>query len=363
MNEDSASLPPAAANFTVGIICNLKHSNIPSEDNIGAPEQESAPDLEAEFDEISTVNAIRSVFETHGLGTAVYEADATLPERIMENPCDLAFNIAEGRGGRNREALVPALFELLRIPYSGSDAEALCIALDKAMCKRLAHSCGIATPNYAVLEPGTFSAEGIRALNLHYPVIVKPNAEGSSKGISEACTAADEAELTAVLEKDFRLYGESMLVEEYLPGREFTVALLGNGDALRVFPPMEIRYRKNTQGQYRIYSYEVKKNYGKFIDYACPADIPEEAEEAMCEAAKKLFFALGCRDFCRVDFRMDAAGTPYFIEANPLPGLAPGYSDFPMAAGFCGLSYENTVMSVLKNAADRLGIALPGGDA
>ena len=149
-----------------------------------------------------------------------------------------------------------------------------------------------------------------------------------------------------------------MLAEDFISGREFTVALLGNGASLQVFPPMEILYHKTPIEGYNVYNYTVKQEYTKYVSYRCPAEISINLEQEMVRLAKKVFSVLECCDFARVDFRVDEAGHIYFIEINPLPGLAPHYSDYPMIAEFCGVSHEDLVYSVLRAGAQRAGIAL-----
>ncbi len=307
-------------------------------------------DEEAEFDSIETVEAIAASLRKAGLDVQILQADHELPERLIKQDIRFVFNIAEGVGGRDREAQVPALLALLDIPYSGSDALAMSVTLDKSLCKRLAATYGIHTAPFFLLSPG----DEEHLPEMKYPVLVKPNAEGSGKGISEHCIAENPDELRSMLRSLFRDYKQDMLVESFLPGKEFTVGVLGNGSELTVFPPMEIVFEHPTQGQYSVYSYEVKKNFRRHVHYVCPAEIPTEAAEEMTEAARTIFNALGCRDFARVDFRMDENGTPFFLEINPLPGLAPGYSDYPMAAEAAGLSYDDLITSIAGCALERI---------
>ncbi len=339
-NED-VPLPPRPK--VVGIIYNLKK---------GA--KHCAPDAEAELDSIETVKAIREALKKAGLAVELFEADETLPCRLLSTPIDIAFNIAEGKNGRGREAQIPALLNLLGIPFTGSDETTLCLALDKALTKRILQSYRIRTPKYALLSDGC----GKSAAKLRYPVIVKPNAEGSSKGISDVSVVHSAAELKALAGRNLELYGGSMLAEEYIPGREFTVGVLGNGENARVFSPMEIVFKRNTQGDYRVYSFGVKQDFQNYVTYECPANIPAEVERELMDTAKKVYDILGCRDFARADFRLGSDGRVYFIEINPLPGLAPNYSDYPMLASACGVPYDALVQSVLFAGAQRCGIAL-----
>ncbi len=234
------------------------------------------------------------------------------------------FNIAEGRRGRGREAQVPAILNYYRIPYTGSDETTLCIAWDKALTKRLLATYKIRTPKYRVISREHGHWEGAFVM----PAIVKPNAEGSSKGISDVAIAADIEQLKRLVVRNIELYQQDMLVEEYVDGREFTVGVLGNGGDTRVFAPMEIVYL-NKSADYNIYSYQVKQNYKTLIRNDCPAAISAQTEEEMMRAARKIYDTLCCRDFARMDFRLSKDGKLYFIEINPLPGLAPGTAIIP----------------------------------
>ena len=318
--------------------------------NIDHGLSEHVIDEEAEFDSPETVAAIAAALEKYGLDVTVIEAGPDLAERLKAEHIGFVFNIAEGRGGRDREAQVPALLSLLNIPYSGSDALVMSLTLDKALCKRVAASFGVRTAPCCLLSPGCED----HLPEMAYPVFVKPNAEGSGKGISEHCIAETPTELSEMLRGLFRDYRQDMLVESFLPGREFTVGILGRPDGIQVFPPMEVVFEHPTQGQYNVYSYKIKKDFRKHVHYVCPADISPEMTREMTDAAGTIFHALGCRDLARVDFRMDSAGHPCFLEINPLPGLAPGYSDYPMAAEAVGISYEELIRAVVESALTRL---------
>lgn len=329
----------------IGVTYNLKHAE-------SSPE--NAPDAQAEYDSMDTVLAIESAIRKLGHQTVPLEADETLPQRLLQEKPDLVFNIAEGRGGRGREAQVPALLNLFTIPFTGSDETTLCLSLDKALTKRILSTYQIPTPRYRLYSPG----ESIRTAGLKFPVIVKPNAEGSSKGIADVCIAESSMELKSLVRRNFELYGGAVLAEEFISGREFTVGLLGNGENLRVFPPMEIVYHKSPIEGYNVYNYTVKQEYQSYVTYRCPAEIPDAMEQEMIRLSKKIFSSLNCRDFARIDFRADETGKLYFIEINPLPGLAPHYSDYPMLAEFCGVSHEELVGAVLQAGASRAGLRL-----
>jgi D-alanine-D-alanine ligase len=307
-----------------------------------------AEDIEAEYDSIETVNAIKEVLEKTGCRVILMEAGGDILSRLLNNKVDIVFNIAEGIYGRGREAQVPALLNLLNIPFTGSDETTLCIALDKALCKRLLSTYRIKTPKYKLFTGNT----GKTAKGLKFPLIVKPNTEGSSKGISDFAIVYNNNELQGILEKNLRLYNQAMLVEEYINGREFTVGIAGNGNETSVFYPMEIIY-KNREKKELIYSYDVKKNYKEHIEYKCPAVLDKNKETRLMMSARKIYKILECRDFSRIDFRMDEQGEIYFIEINPIPGLAANYSDYPMIAEFNGISYDELVIMVLNNALKR----------
>ncbi|NCB33303.1 MAG: ATP-grasp domain-containing protein [Erysipelotrichia bacterium] len=342
MNAESEVPLQSTEGIKVGIICNLKHTD---------PENKDVPDEEAEFDAPETLLAIRSVLKEHGIDALILEADEHLPQALRDTGIDMVYNIAEGRKGRSREAQVPALLDLLNIPYTGSDPAAMAISLDKTMCKMLVSSYGVRTADHILVRPG----DSLEHLSVReYPVIVKPNCEGSGKGISENCIAENETELKALLQKCFDLYASSMLVETYLPGREFTVGMMGNGDELRVFDPMEIIFSDNTQRNYKVYSYDVKCDFKSHVTYQCPAKLTEKENSELKESARMVFEAIGCRDIARADFRMEADGQPCFLEINPLPGLAPGYSDLPMIAEAAGMCYSDLVYGILKAAESRL---------
>ncbi len=324
----------------VGLTYNLKKNVI-----------SAAPDSEAEYDNIDTVLAIKDALESAGYKPQLMEANEGLPSLLAQHTVDIVFNIAEGIQGRGREAEVPAILNFYRIPFTGSDETTLCIALDKALTKRLLASYRIRTPKYFVVSKDHRRLSG----NIKFPAIVKPNAEGSSKGISDVAIVSERNELRSLLDHNFKLYGQDLLVEEYIHGREFTVGILGNGSDIRVFPPMEIIYL-NKENKFNIYSFNVKKDYKRLIKYECPAKIDKRIEKEMTDMARKIYDILQCRDFSRIDFRLSEDGKPYFIEINPLPGLAPGYSDYPMIAEFSGMDYKTLVRAVLESALKRYGL-------
>jgi len=330
---------PEGHRYKIGLAYNLKKGI-----------ESDIEDIEAEFDSIETVNAIKEALEMLNCSVELLEADASIITKLDQVKPDIVFNIAEGLHGRGREAHIPALLNFLHIPFTGSDETTLCIALDKALTKRILTTFGVKTPKYQLIE---HSSEFSKKLN--FPLILKPNAEGSSKGVSDFAIVYTTNELENLIDKSYEMYQQPILVEEYIKGREFTVGIIGNGNGTLVFAPMEIKYRKKEE-KYNIYSYSVKKNYKEYVEYICPPQIEKKIEEKLVRTAKKIYESLSCKDFSRIDFRVSMDGEVFFLEINPLPGLAPGYSDFPMIGEFHGISYEELIKMVLNSALKRYGM-------
>lgn len=307
-------------------------------------------DWEAEFDSPQTVMAIQSAIEQAGHETVLLEA---VPERIrdfIDCGCDIVFNFAEGLQGRGREAQIPALLSFLGIPYTGSDEVALGIALDKTLTKQLVAANGIVTPKFQVAGRNT---RKIRR-DLRFPLMVKPNAEGSSKGIKESSVVNTPEEALDLLYELSQIYPGDFLIEEFIQGREVTVGLLGNGDSLEVLPVLETLFPH--EGNF--YSYHVKKNSDVFLQYACPAQLDSRTLQKIDKAARTVFTALRLRDVARMDFRISSDGIPYFLEVNPIPGLAPGFSDLPRICELSGICYEELIKTILNTALVRLGLVV-----
>lgn len=336
------------------------------------------PDSEAEFDDLETILAIKKALETSGRRVGLIEADENFPSLIAQSSPDIVFNIAEGANGRGREAQVPAILNFLNIPFVGSDETAMCVAMDKALAKSILAARGISTPKFTVIGS---ESDYDNPAPPPFPAIVKPVAEGSGKGITNASIVSSSEELAKVSGELVSRYSQAALVEEFISGREFTVGLLGNGSNTRVFTPMEVIFRENAyktrdnafssrvtaysafdnahytgNDAYNIYSYDIKRNFKQYIDYACPPEVEDAVIEDLEKTALKIYRILQCRDFARIDFRMSREGRLYFIEINPIPGLAPGYSDYPMLAAYCGVDYEELICSILNSALARYGL-------
>jgi len=344
MKSQNIKSKDAYKNVRVGITYNLKKNII-----------KDPPDFEAEFDDFDTILAIKNALESSGYTVILYEVSDDLPLRLMTKRPDIVFNIAEGSNGYGREAHIPAILNFLSIPFSGSDETTMCFAMNKDKAKRLALSHGIKTPSWKLFN----SIESFSTENLNFPAIVKPNAEGSSKGITGKSVVNSSWELRETLNEKFKVYRQEMLVEEYIQGREFTVGILGNGNEKHVYSPMEIVFKSR---EHSIYSYDVKRNFKSFIEYTCEPDIDKDVLTKLKNNAGMLYDAFGCFDFARIDFRVSENNDIYFIEINPLAGLAPGYSDFPMLAEFCGTDYNSLICSILDSAIKRYGISFGVSD-
>lgn len=310
--------------------------------------RESESDEQAEWDPPETIIAIANALARLGNIVVHLEATPDLPRMLAESDVDLIFNIAEGVEGRNREAQVPALCELLGIPYTGSDSATLAIALDKALAKKVLMQHDILTPAFQVMETGREKLDSA----LKFPLIVKPNAEGSSKGIGSTNVVDNEDELRDAVNNLLDRYRQPVLIEEYIYGREFTVGLLGDKRP-RVLPPMEIRFH-DAKNDRPVYDYKVKQEWEKHVYYECPAKVTPAELKAIEKIARDTFWALDCRDFGRIDLRMDPEGRIYVLEVNPLPGLTPGYSDLVLIADAAGMSYDELIAETMVGGMRRL---------
>ena len=312
------------------------------------PTVDASEDREAEYDSPATLQAIREAIASWGHEVIDLEASPELPSVLASTPLDIVFNIAEGFKGRNRESQVPAMLELLDIPYTGSDPATLSIALDKALAKKIVRQAGIHTPNFQLMVTGK---ERLNKEFTSFPLIVKPVAEGSSKGVVSKSVCHSEAELREVVKEIASKYQQPALVEEYIGGREFTVGLLGERRP-RVLPPMEIVFLDKEE-KTPIYSFQHKLDWTDRIRYDAPAKLEPSLLERLRTAARNSFMALGCRDVARIDFRMDDKGRIYFIECNPLPGLTPGWSDLVLIAAGAGMDYRGLIGEIMAPAIRR----------
>jgi D-alanine-D-alanine ligase len=315
-------------------------------------------DRYAEWDDADTIDAVEQALRRAGEVTRL-EADRDFPDRLRAANPDIVFNIAEGWRGPSREAHVPAICEFFGVPHTASGPLTLGLALDKRRAKEVFLAYGIATPRWTVL--GDIRRNGGPPGG--GPWIVKPLHEGSSKGISVRSFCATAAEAKRQAEVIMEEYGQPALVEEFLHGREFTVAVLGNGATARALPAIEIRLEALPPDVPRVYGWEAKwlwDSPGQQMDiYRCPAPVEPALARALADTAVAAFHALGCLDWARVDLRLDAAGVPHVLEVNPLPGILPdpaAHSFFPAAARAAGIAYDDLMVTVLDLALERYGL-------
>ena len=300
----------------------------------------------AEFDKAETVEAIEEALQCAGYETERIGGITHLVQRLSAgNHWDIVFNIAEGMKGIGREAQVPALLDAYGIPYTFSDPLVLALTLHKGMTKRVVRDFGIPTADFIVVE----EIESLNEMPLRFPLFVKPVSEGTGKGIGDSSVVMDREILRFFCTELLRKFQQPVLVERYLPGREFTVGIIGTGEKAESLPVMEIllkdRAKKNS------YSYENKQNYREFVEYRLIDDTPARVSS---DIALKAWRCLGCRDAGRVDIRLDEYGTPNFIEVNPLAGLNPIDSDLPIICFMAGISYQTLIERIMESALERV---------
>ncbi len=343
----------------------------------GPLDAEGPDDQFEEFDKPDTVEAIAGVIRGEGHEVALLGDGREFLGRVLADPPDFVFNFAEGEGvGRCREARVPAVLEMLGIPYSGSDPLTMAAGLDKDIARKLVRpDCAVPegwllddrSTGRAADQIDAFFARGIVELAGDDPAgdphpflaILKPAFEGSSKGIRGRCIAETGAEAIAIHGRLAGDYRQPILIEQFIDGDEVTVGLLGNRSAERgtdveILGVMRIA-PKRAGGPF-VYSLEVKRDWRNRVDYESPAQLPGRVAEAVRVAARSAFLDLGCRDLARIDFRI-RDGVPYFIEANPLPGLAPVTSDLVILAEGHGITHADLIRRILRASLTRLGLS------
>jgi D-alanine-D-alanine ligase len=327
----------------------------------GPPPAGSPDDLHEEFDSPVTVKAIADVFRSLGHTVSELGDGRPLLEALLRNPPDLVFNFAEGIGiSRSREARVPAVCEMMEVPYTGSDPLALAVALDKDMTRRVVSTLGVTIPKGITLPmpdeeydgDGDEFAAMLAEAGLNLPVIAKPTCEGSSKGVRSRSLIRTPAETGPTIVDLWRTYRQPVLVEEFIQGDEVTVGIVGN-DPPQPVGVMKVLPRAATE--HFVYSLEVKRNWEETVSYEVPAKLPPDVYRAVEADALAVYAGLGCRDYARADFRI-RDGVPYFLEINPLPGLNPESGDLVLMAGRMGITYPQLIGSILDAAGKRLGL-------
>ncbi len=359
-SEKPPSITPHPARpWRVAVIANIKEvSSLPHDGPL---------DAGSEFDRMETIQAIRSAIESDGHITEFFPADATLPERIKEFCPDICFNIAEGLGGDAREAQVPALLEMLHIPYTASRVLANAVALDKTMTKRIWSEMGLPTAAFQEFLTG----EEPLSAKLTFPLFVKPAREGTGMGMDDGAICYDEDQMRRRVRWVIHNYRQPALVEDYLPGREFTIGVLGRADAAHYsrhpewydadgfhrFPVLEVDNSQSiTPGVYGNLAKTLHNGDEGIPGFLCPADVEPDLKKQLCDLAILGHLAVNAVDVSRLDFRLDALGKPRLIEINSLPGLSPGFSDLCVIANAEGIPYTELILEILYLGASRFGL-------
>ena len=322
-----------------------------------APFGNERQDKYAEFDDPETIEAIVSSIASSGYKVVPLEADEDFIERIKEYKPDFVFNLAEGINGECRESHIPAILEMLGIPYSGSGILSQALTLIKSKEKEVLDFYEIPTPSFQLFKSAGQSLHP----GLNFPLIVKPNAEGSSVGIDAKSVVMNKESLRKQVNYVLTTYHQYALVEEFCPGREFTLALLGNPP--KVMPIVEITFDHLPKDMPKIDGYEAKWLYDtpeNPAELKCPAKIPTMLKSRLESIAKKTFEVLHCVDFARIDIRLDKYDEPNVLDVNALPGLMPNpksNSRFTIACYAAGMSYQNIITSVINSVFKRYNLS------
>jgi D-alanine-D-alanine ligase len=349
--------------WKIAVLANIKDDSTPKPD--GVP-----PDAFADFDHIETIDSIRAALETDGHQTCFIQADANLPFALKEEQPDICFNIAEGLGGDAREAQVPALLEMFGIPYTGSRVLTNGISLDKTLTKRIWRDRRLPV---APFQEFTIGDEPLRP-ELNFPLFVKPAREGTGMGVDMKAIVNNEKELRERAMYIINTYQQPALVETFLPGREFTVGIMGRPDAklysrhpewyekdgFHRFPVLELDSSRSVTPL--VYSQAAKsKDVGEegAPGYFCPAEIDPELDRKLKHFALRAHQLLYALDVSRTDIRLDEEGNPRLIEINTLPGLTPDYSDLCLQAKAEDIRYEDLILDILYLGASRWGMVEP----
>ena len=346
--------------FKVALLANLK---------INAPHTEGMPpDQWDDLDSEKTINALLEAIRSGGHTCEFLEADTSLLDTIRKYQPDMCFNIAEGHYGDGREAQIPALLEMLRIPYTGSKVLTLALSLDKSMTKRILHWHELPTPNFQTFERINEKLHD----DLDFPLFVKPSREGTGMGVSAKSIVHNQVEMREQIDYILNKYEQPALVEQYIQGREVTIGMVGNligpvarrlpvnpnapriQAGLHFFPPMEVDLKpfKDTDV---VYSNRLKVALADQLNYICPAPLDDEMIDELNWLAAAVFRVVGAKDVSRIDFRLDETNDmkPYILEINPLPGLSPGISDIVIEAAADGIEHTELVNMILDSALER----------
>ncbi len=321
---------------------------------LAAARPNAPDDLLEEFDSPVTVEGLEAALLSGGHRVLRLGGGRALVRELLDCPVDLVFNIAEGFGSRSREAHVPAVCEMLGIAYTHSDPLTCAATLDKAVTKHLVAAAGIPTAPFAVID----DARQVETCALEFPLFAKPLFEGSSIGIRDGARCDNRADLDRRVRKILGDYNQPALVEEFLPGAEVTVGILGTGSSARILGAMEVVPLTESREDF-VYSLDLKRdvNFHERIEYVVPPRLSPALVARIEEISLAAYRALSCRDVGRVDLRLGRDGEPKFMEINPLPGLKPGWSDMAVLAGKAGMKYDRMILEIVESAALRLGLA------
>ncbi len=321
--------------------------------NLKKKDLDKPADYFSEFDSGKTVFSIAEAIKQSGHSVSLVEAEEDLYFYFKSHKTDLVFNIAEGKSSHIRESHVPAILDILNVPYTGSGVTTLALALNKAVTKKILRSENIPTPNFQLF----YKREDRLDPGLKFPLIVKPNREGSAKGINVSNVVGNEKRLFEEVEKIHRIYKQEALVEEFIDGKELTVGVLENGKTI-ILPILEIDFSGCVKSGEYFYSWRMKEYQGNVEmglnpTFYCPARLEVHMEKIIKEVALKCHHSLGCLDMSRTDIRLSKDNIPYVLEVNPLPGLDPEESNFPLMAKAAGISYPDVVNFIISSAISR----------
>jgi D-alanine-D-alanine ligase len=326
-------------------------------DNAPQPHPDAPSDILYELDHPHNIEAYKAALEMGGHQVFPMEGDAYLARRLKDLSIDVCFNTCEGYRGEAREAQVPALLEMLGMPYTGSKVMTLAMTLDKAMTKRMLTYYGLPTPAFQEL---TYPDEPLASyLAGQFPLFAKPNSEGTGMGINGQSIVHDERELREQAAYLWNAYHEPILVEKYIEGGDVTVGMVGNWPDLHIFPISMIDRALYLETGIPVYGAELKVDLGDAYKYHCPALLPDELVDELRRLAVETMRVTGTLDFARVDFRLDRHdhNKPYILEINALPGITP-ISDLTLMAEADGWTHADLVYSVLEAALRRMGLQL-----
>jgi D-alanine-D-alanine ligase len=346
--------------FRVAVLANLK-KNAPKFDGMV---EDQWDDLDSE----KTIDALLNAIRSGGHQSEFLEGDITLFDTIRKYKPDICFNICEGHFGDAREAQVPAILEMLRIPYTGSKVLTLALALDKPLTKRVLSYHDLPTPTFQSFERVNEPLDA----DMEFPLFVKPSREGTGMGVTRSSIVHNDSELRDQVDHCLKRYKQPALVERYIEGREVTVGVVGNLEGpvarrlpeddtaprvqagLRFFPPMEVNLQPFGESDI-VYSNRLKVDLADQLDYLCPAPLDDEMVDELNWLTAAVFRVTGALDVSRVDFRLDINDNlkPYILEINTLPGLAPGYSDLVIEAAAEGVDHTFLVNMILNTALKR----------